>query len=475
MDRRFGLGAQRQHRPAGRDGLDGEPLLLGGGRGGLGLLGGVPGEHRGHPLDQVGDERAPPGRPGGRSGGQRVRLGQGVQQLQRALRPDRLGDGPHGGRVLQVAPGGGVHEQQVVPYEGREYGDVVAVEADARGDVLGDDLVGHRMVAGPALADVVQQRGDQQQVGAVDAAGELGGAHGRLDEVPVDGPDVHGVALGAAAHPLPVGQHAGDQALGLQRLPDLDGGLSRAEQGHELLARLGGPWGGQGADTRRHAPYGVQGERESGLGGGGRGPQREHGVAVGARGPGEHDFAVLLHHAFRERRALGDRFAAPEHGPQARSYGTRPEHASHLAPGDVTGVGDDPCGLVDLAQEGVGVQETEFGGDLVLLLEREPVGRAAGRQVQGVPDVEQPAPGVVEALARGVGQPGGGDGAQGGRVPEAAAGLFEVGFEQVLQFALALGALGAQLLEFGEALGRLVAPVGEDGRPQSSRQTQVAA
>lgn len=95
--------------------------------------------------------------------------------------------------------------------------------------------------------------------------------------------------------------------------------------------------------------------------------------------------------------------------------------------------------------------------------------------MQGVPDVEQSAPGVVEALARGVGQPGGGDGTQGGGVPQAAPGLFEIGFEQVLQFALALGALGAQFLELGKALGGLVAPVGEDRRPQARRQSQVAA
>ena len=84
---------------------------------------------------------------------------------------DGLGDRPHGGGVVQVAPGGGVDEQQMVAYEGGEDAHVVAVEADPGGHVAGDDLAGHRVVAGPALADVVQQGGDQQEVGAAGRGG----------------------------------------------------------------------------------------------------------------------------------------------------------------------------------------------------------------------------------------------------------------------------------------------------------------
>lgn len=56
LRRRFGLCAQRQHRAAGRYRLDGEPLLLGGGRGGLRVIRYVAGQDRGDALDQVGDE-----------------------------------------------------------------------------------------------------------------------------------------------------------------------------------------------------------------------------------------------------------------------------------------------------------------------------------------------------------------------------------------------------------------------------------
>ena len=84
-----------------------------------------------------------------------------------------------------------------------------------------------------------------------------------------------------------------------------DGGLPRAEQGDELLAGLGGPGHGQRPGGGGEPAYGVQGERQPGLGGGGGGPQRQHGVAFGAGGAGEHHLAVLLDDALGERAALG--------------------------------------------------------------------------------------------------------------------------------------------------------------------------
>ncbi|GAA3217279.1 hypothetical protein GCM10020256_20170 [Streptomyces thermocoprophilus] len=197
----------------------------------------------------------------------------------------------------------------------------------------------------------------------------------------------------------------------------------------------------------------MQGERETGLCGGCRGAQREHGVAVGACGAGEDDFAVLFDDAFGEGGPFGGGSAATEHGAQPGSCGAGAQDAADFAPGDVAGVGDDAGGLVDLAEQGVGVEQAECAGDLVLFLEGEPVGGAAGGEVEGVADVEEAAAGVVEAFAGCVGEPGCGDGAQGGGVAEAAAGLLEVGFEEVLQFALAFGAFGAEFPQFGEALG----------------------
>ena len=66
----------------------------------------------------------------------------------------------------------------------------------------------------------------------------------------------------------------------------------------------------------------------------------------------------------------------------------------------------------DLAEQGVGVQDAQPHGHLVLLLQQQAVAGAAGHQVQGVADVEQSAYGVVDVAVRTVGDPGGGDGAQ---------------------------------------------------------------
>lgn len=94
--------------------------------------------------------------------------------------------------------------------------------------------------------------------------------------------------------------------------------------------------------------------------------------------------------------------------------------------------------------------------------------------MQGVAYVEEAGAGLGESFAGGVGEPGGGHRAQGGDVAQSAAGLLEVGFQEVLQFALACGALLAQLPQGGQPLGGLVAPVGEDGGPQRGGEAEVA-
>lgn len=108
----------------------------------------APREPRGDPFDQVGDESAAPGAPGGGPGGQRVGLGQRVQQFQGPGAADRVGDRADGLRVVQIAPGGGLDEQQVVPHEGGDHGGVAGVEPEPGGHVPGDGLAcspsGHR-------------------------------------------------------------------------------------------------------------------------------------------------------------------------------------------------------------------------------------------------------------------------------------------------------------------------------------------
>lgn len=94
--------------------------------------------------------------------------------------------------------------------------------------------------------------------------------------------------------------------------------------------------------------------------------------------------------------------------------------------------------------------------------------------MEGVAGVEEGAAGLGKSFAGGVGDPGGGDGAQGGDVAQAAPGLLEVGFEEEPQFAVAFGAFAAELVEAGEAFGGLVAPVGEDRGAQGGDEAEVA-
>ncbi len=63
--------------------------------------------------------------------------------------------------------------------------------------------------------------------------------------------------------------------------------------------------------------------------------------------------------------------------------------------------------------------------------------------MQRVADVEQPLVRVAYALVRPVGQPGRGQRPQHDHVPEAAAGLLEIGFQQV-------GRVAEGLVPFGE-------------------------
>ena len=104
-------------------------------------------------------------RPGRRSGRRRVGLGQGVQQLEHLRRADGVGDGARRRRVGEVAAGRGVGQQQVVLDEGHQHVDVRGRQARGAGASSATTRMPTTgVVAGQALADVVQQRTEQQQV-----------------------------------------------------------------------------------------------------------------------------------------------------------------------------------------------------------------------------------------------------------------------------------------------------------------------
>ncbi len=131
------------------------------------------------------------------------------------------------------------------------------------------------VVAREPLADVVQQGADEEEVGPFDVLGQSGGQCGGLEQVPVDGEAVVGVALRLVAHGGPFGQEPHEETVLVERLDLVDGGRALGEQVDQGLARLVGP----GVSRRWHAVgQAVEGALGDGTvepGGGGGQAERE--------------------------------------------------------------------------------------------------------------------------------------------------------------------------------------------------------
>ncbi len=175
-----------------------------------------------------------------------------MQQLEHLDRfAHGIGDDLDRHRVVQVATGRGVGQQQVVRGERGDGLDVVVGEPHPAGDlasVLGAD---ERVVAWVALADVVQQRADEQQVGTVDLAGVVGGVRRGLEQVPVDGEAMHRVVLCPAAHRVPFRDQRAQQPGEIERFEHRDGRSTGTEQRDESSRTSAGHGSGTGALSAR--------------------------------------------------------------------------------------------------------------------------------------------------------------------------------------------------------------------------------
>jgi hypothetical protein len=273
------------------------------------------------------------------------------------------------------------------------------------------------VVARPALAEVVQQRGQQQQVRAAHSADQGGGVHGGLDQVPVDRPSVEGVALRLAAHPPPLGQQRVHHTGLVQRLDDADRAGAGAEQRDQRLARPRRPRFGQARPPRLQPPQRLRRQRHAGAGRLRRDLQREPGPGGQVGAGGQQHLAVVGDHAAGE---LAAHRAAP--APHRRAGVAR----VHPPPALVERPGQCAAGLVHPAHQRLGSGLAEPGGDRVLLLEAEAVDRGAGTpdlaaallqqlQVQRLAGVQQQPVGGLAAPVEPGGHPGRGDRAH--RVP----------------------------------------------------------
>ncbi len=420
---------------------------------------------RHRPLHQVAHQPCLPRAPGRRAGGECVGLGQGVQQ---AEDPGAAGGPGHrldGRRVVDVPPGRGLDEQEVLAHHRDQHVGVRRREPEPWREIV-DDLDSHvGVVAGPALADVVQQGAEQQQVGPVDLAGRRRRGGGCLQQVPVDGEAVVGIALRPAAHRLPLGQQPDEQPDLVECLHGADHGWAGGEQGHQGLPcrvrpRCRHGWGFAGKPVE-----GVSADGDAGPGRRGGGPQDQRGIAGGIGVPSELRLAVLLDHVLVEGPA--DRGAgAPARG--------RAQACRDPVPGGVPGPGD------RTARVGGGVGERELvgiaqsGRDGGLVLQQQPVLPAAVREPADLATGVEEHPVRFEyPRGRGLGGPRGGERGQGMDVPQTTAGLFQVRFEQEGDVAVAAGPVGDQVREFGQAMGGAGPPTGADALEQRPHEDAV--
>ena len=124
--------------------------------------------------------------------------------------------------------------------------------------VAGDRLTGDAVLGELALADVVQQRGDHQHVGAGHPADQRRRLDAGLHEVPVHGEAVHDRGVRQQPHPLPLREDPLEGAGLVEGLPDAEQAGAGGEQPHEQVARLDRPRVGQ-----RRAPRGPAGRRSA--------------------------------------------------------------------------------------------------------------------------------------------------------------------------------------------------------------------
>ena len=296
-----------------------------------------------------------------------------MQQLERRHVADRLGDLADRRRVGQVAPHGDVGQQQVVLHEPHQHVDVAGRETEARTDLADERHPRRGVIAGIALAEIVEQRPEHEEVGAVDAAGEGGGVGGRLPQVPVDGEAVVGVALRPAAHGIPLRQQPHEDAPLVERLEHVDRPMTLAEEGDELLQRPVRPalLPRGDVDACRQLVQRRAGQAHLALGSDARRPQHEHRVLGGIGTRAQLDLPVDDDEAVTDTLLVADLV---------------PRRVAPRALGDP---GDSACRRRDVRHQHVGGRCTAPVGDGLLVLEAQHVTGSAGRAVQGDTDSDE--------------------------------------------------------------------------------------
>ncbi len=216
----------------------------------------------------------------------------------------------------------------------------------------------------------MKERPDDQQVGPLDGVGLLGRVHRCFAQVAVDGEGVHHVALRAAANVVPFRQQPDHQVELVEVLDHVDRGLAGEKEVREQRPRLLGPGLGNrdlGAAERfegatpdhRVGPRRLLGD-----------PQHEERVG------GRVDLDPQLDPAVEQLELIAEQ--DPGMTPHRTATAVLPP-----APGLVGAPRHPTGGEGELIHEFLARLVAEFGGDRVLVVERELVAGPPRRTVEG--------------------------------------------------------------------------------------------
>ena len=204
--------------------------------------------------------------------------------------------------------------------------------------------------------------------------------------MPVDRVRVVGVALRFVAHGGPLRDESNQEAVLVEGLDLVDGGVTEGEQGDEGRTGLRRPGVARiGHDVGQTVEGGL-GDGPVELGGGGGEAKGQRGVLGDRRQRREGHLAVDQDHVGPELGALlGSRLTVltPAEAMTGRGRGV-PEPAS--PPHVVADPGDLTAGVGHGRHEVVGIGQAEGGRDLVLILKEQPVVGTACDSVQLDPD-----------------------------------------------------------------------------------------
>ncbi len=188
------------------------------------------------------DQRRLPVPPHAGSGRERVRLGERMQKLQQnGVRTERIHDGLHGCRVVQIAPGGSLRQQEVIADHCRQQGHVGGPQAEPVTDLNGEIGTDDAVVAAASLSDVVDERAEHQQIGTSDTCGQCTCVRGSFDQVSIHRPGVHRISRRQISNRTPFRNQPAPQSGSIERLDGRDGLAAGSQQHQQIVECFLGP------------------------------------------------------------------------------------------------------------------------------------------------------------------------------------------------------------------------------------------